>query len=101
MNKTKEEIDMWNDIAVRFSQLYNRGPALLVKTQSMFPNCSKYTKCCSDDKSFWDVVEKMNKAGEVIVPEREPYTFKEIKQRKLIIPKGFANKVERGIDRQY
>ena len=53
MNKTKEEIDMWKEIGVRFSQLYNRGPALLVKTQRMFPNCSKYKKCCTDDKLFW------------------------------------------------
>jgi len=53
MNKTKEEIDMWKEVAVRFSELYNRGPAVVLPTQEMFPNCRKYKKCCTDDSAWW------------------------------------------------
>jgi len=69
MNKTKEEIEMWKEVAINFSELYNRGPSILRPIQRMFPNCQKYTKCCTEDKSFWDVVDKMNKAGELKIPE--------------------------------
>jgi len=30
------------------------GDIYEVRLQKMFPNCGKYTKCCIDDKEFWE-----------------------------------------------
>ena len=88
MNKTKEEKDMWDDVAVRFNELYNRGPAILVKTQRMFPNCAKYKKCCTDDKPFWDKLESKLKE---IEHTKQPFRLKDIPLKKHEIPEGFKN----------
>ena len=31
---------------------------IVVKAQSMFPNCKKYKKCCTDDKEHWDKLDR-------------------------------------------
>ena len=31
---------------------------IVIPVQHMFPNCRKYTKCCYDDKEFWNKVEE-------------------------------------------
>lgn len=36
-------------------------PERIVPVQHMFPNCSKYKKCCTNDKEFWDKYEKQIK----------------------------------------
>jgi len=33
------------------------GDIFEVKLQRQFPNCGKYTKCCTDDKEFWQKYE--------------------------------------------
>ena len=34
---------------------------IVVKVQHMFPNCSKYNKCCTDDREFWDRLQMRTK----------------------------------------
>ncbi len=88
MNKTREEIEMWEDIAVRFSELYNRGPAIIAKTQRMFPNCGKYNKCCTDDRLWW---EKLEAKLKVIEYTEQPFRLTELLLKKQEIPEGFKN----------
>jgi len=35
------------------------GDIFEVKLQRQFPNCGKYTKCCIDDKEYWEKYVKL------------------------------------------
>ena len=43
---------------------------LIVPVQQMFPNCRKYSKCCTDDKQFWaDLQERVK----TLKPQKQPF----------------------------
>jgi len=31
---------------------------IILPVQRMFPNCEKYTRCCTKDKEFWETLQK-------------------------------------------
>ena len=43
---------------------------IIVPVQRMFPNCRKYTKCCTDDREFWDTLQNGVKAWK---PKLQPF----------------------------
>jgi len=88
MDKTKEEVDIWKEVAVKFSELYNRGPAILLPTQRMFPNCSKYKKCCTEDSEWWARLQVKISAIEFT---KQPFRVKNVERdyRSLVTPEGF------------
>ncbi len=48
------------------------GDIYEVKAQRMFPNCNaKYTKCCFDNKAFWDKYQRRVKE---LIRNEEAYT---------------------------
>ena len=67
---------------------------ITVKVQNMFPNCKKYTKCCSDDSEFWDNVTKVTKRRGI---KTHPRT-KRIKLEPKNPPKDFENIVISRLD---
>lgn len=66
---------------------------LVVKVQSMFPNCEKYKSCCIIDKDFWNNIQnklkELKKAKIETVyqtPRRERVKLEHTKP-----PEGFEN----------
>jgi len=43
---------------------------IIVPVQRMFPNCRKYSKCCTDDREFWDVLQERVKSFK---PKKQPF----------------------------
>ena len=62
------------------------GEIIEVKLQRMFPNCSKYTKCCTDDREFWDALQKRL---EVWKPKKQPFRTLIVKSSLGKAPEGF------------
>jgi len=61
---------------------------VVVKAQRMFPNCQKYKKCCSDDKEFWDKLDKKVKEWK---PLKHNFRIKNLKLEYKKPPKGFED----------
>lgn len=59
---------------------------IIVKVQSMFPNCQKYNKCCRIDKPFWD---ELNEKVKDWKPVKQPFRIKNVKLVHTKPPKGF------------
>ena len=60
------------------------GDIFEVRAQRDFPNCQKYIKCCSDDKSFWKKYQ-----GRVKELDIDKASFKNLRSLK-----GFNSPVE-------
>ena len=43
---------------------------IILPVQKMFPNCRKYSKCCSDNQEFWDALQKKL---EMWKPKKQPF----------------------------
>jgi len=43
---------------------------IIVPVQRMFPNCRKYTKCCTDDREFW---AKLQEGVKILKPKKQPF----------------------------
>ena len=46
------------------------GDIIEVRLQRMFPNCERYTKCCTDDAEFWDKLEAKTRR---VKPIKQPF----------------------------
>jgi len=62
------------------------GEIIEVRLQRMFPNCSKYTKCCTDDSEFWEGLQKLTK---VVKPRKHPFRVSSIELGLGKPPEGF------------
>jgi len=63
-------------------------PERIVPVQHMFPNCSKYKKCCTNDKEFWDKYEEQIKH---LLHREQPFRIKDVKLDITKPPVGFEN----------
>jgi len=59
---------------------------IIVSVQRMFPNCAKYTKCCTDDKEFWDMLQERVKITEY---KKQPFRITTVKLGKCKPPEDF------------
>ncbi len=59
---------------------------IIVPIQWQFPNCRKYTKCCSDDKEFWNNLQ--NRVKE-LQPRPTHFRIKQIRIKPMKPPKDF------------
>ncbi len=59
---------------------------IIVPVQRMFPNCRKYSKCCTDDREFWDDLQKRL---EMWKPKKQPFRTLVIKSDLGKAPEGF------------
>jgi len=48
------------------------GEIYEVKLQRQFPNCGKYTKCCVDDKEFWEHISNVLKEEKEKLMKNKP-----------------------------
>ena len=56
--------DIWNKKPVTSNKTHDLSTdEIIVPTQKMFPNCQKYTKCCSDSGTE-EMLEKFDKLKE-------------------------------------
>jgi len=56
------------------------GDIYEVRLQRDFPNCQKYTKCCIDDKPFWDKLsDKITATDKALREQKIPTDFYEPK----------------------
>lgn len=62
------------------------GDIYEVRLQRMFPNCDRYTKCCTDDMEFW---EKYQKRVKELKPKKQELRWKSAELRIKPTPKGF------------
>jgi len=59
---------------------------IILPVQRMFPNCRKYSKCCTDDKEFWDILQERLKMWK---PKKQPFRTLTIKSDLGKAPEGF------------
>jgi len=69
------------------------GDIFEVKAQRMFPNCkTRYTKCCTEDKEFWDKLDAKVKSVKPEKGEIRRFDDKQYMERfeqRIKPPKGF------------
>ena len=59
---------------------------IIVPVQQMFPNCRKYSKCCTDDREFWDMLQERVK---ILRPIKQPFRTLIVKSNLGKQPEGF------------
>ena len=59
---------------------------IVVPVQRMFPNCRKYSKCCSDNQEFWDVLQKRLEEWK---PKKQPFRTLTVKSNVGEAPSDF------------
>ncbi len=59
---------------------------IVVPVQHMFPNCRRYTKCCYDDKEFWNELDKKVKEWK---PVKQQFRIRDLKLKPTKPPEGF------------
>ena len=59
---------------------------IVVPVQRMFPNCRKYSKCCTDDREFWDELQKRVKE---LKSKPQPFRKTTIELGECKPPEGF------------
>ena len=64
----------------------NLKDEIVVRVQRMFPNCSKYKKCCRIDKPFWDELEAKLK---VIEYSKQPFRLERFMKQQHKTPEDF------------
>jgi len=61
-------------------------PEKTLPLQRDFPNCGKYTKCCTKDEGFWDKLQEQIK---IIDFKKQPFRIKNVKLEFTKAPDGF------------
>ena len=59
---------------------------IIVPVQHMWPNCRKYSKCCSDNQEFWDELQKRLEEWK---PKKQPFRTLTVKSNLGKAPEGF------------
>lgn len=70
----------------RLDELRMMHPEKTLPLQRDFPNCGKYTKCCTKNETFWDAFQKQVK---IIDFKKQPLRIKKVELEFTKAPEGF------------
>ena len=59
---------------------------IIVPVQKMFPNCRKYSKCCTEDSEFW---AKLQEGIKILKPKKQPFRLQPVTLYSDDVPEGF------------
>lgn len=70
----------------RLDELRMMHPEKTLPLQRDFPNCGKYTSCCTKNEPFWDTFQEQVR---IIDFKKQPFRIKKVKLEFTKAPDGF------------